>query len=79
MYSLWSWNKSYLGGVALILLAFFGVVGFQLRIGLFFVVLSSFCLVWLPGISHVYLFTSWVIFAFAYLTKKEKNAYLKKL
>ena len=79
----------YLGGEALILLAFFGVVGFQLRVGLFFVVLSSICLVWLPGISHVYLFTFWVIFALlAYLTKINKfeclfkkimNSYFKKL
>ena len=40
-------------------LRFFGVAGFQLRADLFFVVLGSFCVVGLSGISLVYLSAFW--------------------
>ena len=74
VYNLWSWNILYLGGEAITLLGFFGVVGFQLRAGLFFGFPGSFCVVGLPGISHVYRFRFLVISALAYLSKKKKKS-----
>ena len=65
MYNLWSWNILYLGGEVIILLDFFGVVGIQLRVDLFFGFPSSFCVVGLLGISPVYLFRILVIYALA--------------